>query len=286
MQYQDFLNPIKLLKHFNDLGIDTKELDRVFSVLEKRYAQYDDPWGFDLETCRKLIRLLYPFYRHYCKVKVHNIEKVQNTPYIVVSNHTGQIPLDAMLISLAFALETEHPRILRGMVERFLAGMPFLGNLVARGGSILGDRRNCHFLLSRGESILVFPEGVKGISKNSSEFYQLQDFTQGFYRIALEAQTPILPIAVVGAEEFYPFVYHLKPLAKLLGIPAFPLTPNLLMGGLPMPSPVDIYIGDPITPSRTLSSEAPENEISQHIVEVENSIRKMIETGLAKRNES
>lgn len=279
--------PIKslnsLMDKIQELQFPTNELERVFDTLEKRYSDYSDPWGLDLNVCKTMAKVVYPLYKSYFKVRVHGAEKIQNEPYLVVSNHSGQIPIDGVLITMAFLLETENPRILRGMVERFLAGMPYLGSLVAKGGSILGDRRNCQYLIEKGESILVFPEGVKGISKNTSEYYQIKNFTHGFYRIALEKQTPILPICVIGAEEFYPYVYQFRPLAKLLGIPAFPLSPSLLIGGLPMPSPIDIFIGDPITPPGHLSSEAPEADIADSIAEIEDTIRSMISEGLEHR---
>jgi 1-acyl-sn-glycerol-3-phosphate acyltransferase len=101
------------------------------------------------------------------------------------------------------------------MAERFLATLPFISSLSAKVGAILGDRENCKYLLARDESILVFPEGVKGISKPTSLFYKLQPFTAGFYRIAVENKVNILPISVIGAEEMYPKVYHSLFLARL-----------------------------------------------------------------------
>ena len=141
-------------------------------------------------------------YRKYFKVRVFGTENIENHPYVVTSNHSGQIPIDAMLITMAMMMEVDPPRVCRGMVERFLAGLPFLGELTAKTGSILGDRSNATFLLENGESILVFPEGVRGVSKNTTDFYKLQDFTKGFFRIALQAKRDILPVAVIGAEEF------------------------------------------------------------------------------------
>jgi 1-acyl-sn-glycerol-3-phosphate acyltransferase len=178
-------------------------------------------------------------------------------------------------------LDVEPPRMCRGMVERFLAGLPFLGPLTAQTGSILGDRANAQYLLNNGESLLVFPEGVRGVSKNTKDFYKLQSFTKGFFRIALQAQSDILPIAVVGAEEMFPFVYHPKMLAKALGLPALPISLNYL----PLPSPIDIYIGEPYSIPKDLSHDASDKEISEHVFKIENSIKKMISHGLKNRRE-
>src|SRR5690606_18045237 len=100
------------------------------------------PWGFDLDTIEKAINLLLPFYRNYFKVRVFGAENVKDKTYMLVSNHTGQVPIDGMLITLALAFDVHPPRILRSMIERFMAGLPFIGELTAEAGSILGDRQN------------------------------------------------------------------------------------------------------------------------------------------------
>jgi 1-acyl-sn-glycerol-3-phosphate acyltransferase len=259
--------------------MEQKHLDEVFKSLKKRYSEYQDPWGFDIETCRKALSVLLPLYEDYFKVRVFGKENVKDSPYMVVGNHSGQIPIDAILVGMAFALELEPPRVLRAMVERFLAGLPFLGKLSAQMGSILGDRKNCQYLLENGESILVFPEGVRGVSKSTPDYYQLQKFTTGFFRIALKADVEILPIAVVGAEEMFPFVYQAKGLAKMLKLPALPITPL----PFPLPSPVDIYIGKPYKLPKELTYDSKESEVREHVFRVENQIKSMMAKGLKNR---
>lgn len=258
---------------------DKKEL--VFNRLQERYKDYRDPWGFNLNSVKNAVEFVLPLYRNYFKVRVFGIENVQDNPYMVVSNHTGQIPIDGMLITMAMAYEFEKPRILHSMIERFMAGMPFIGDLSAQTGSILGDRDNCKWLLKQGESILVFPEGVRGINKSTKDFYKLQKFSSGFYRIALQAQTQILPVSVVGAEEMFPIVFQAKELAKKFGLPNLPLPLN----ALPLPSPIDIYIGKPIDIPKDLSPEATEKEIRPFILDIEKVIKQNIELGLKDRRE-
>jgi 1-acyl-sn-glycerol-3-phosphate acyltransferase len=131
-------------------------------------------------------------------------------------------------------------------------------------------------LMEKKESILVFPEGLRGITKNTSDFYKLQSFTDGFYRLALSSGYEILPVVAIGCEEFFPFVYHLKTLAKSLGLPALPLTPNVF----PLPSPVDIYVGEPISLPKNLSPDAPDREISSQVNEIKRKMAAMIKRGL------
>lgn len=258
---------------------DDLKINEIFHELQERYKEYKDPWGFNLEVCEKAIRTLLPIYRSYFKVRVFGAENVQDHPYIVVSNHTGQIPIDAMLITIAFMMDVSPPRVLRAMIERFMAQLPFLGDLTAQTGSILGDRVNCGYLIENNESILVFPEGVRGISKNTSDYYQTRPFSEGFYRIALQKKTPILPVCVIGAEEMFPFVFHSKKIANLFKLPSLPISANLF----PLPSPIDIYIGKEIPIPEHLESEPQDKDIKENIYHIEHTIKKMLITGLKNR---
>ena len=261
------------------MAIFKQKFTTLKETLKERYSKDRDPWGLEPSRAISDLKVIWPFYKYYFDVKLHGQENIKDTPYMVVSNHTGQIPIDGLLICTAFATELEHPRILRPLVERFLTSMPFLGRWSSESGAVLGDRVNCLNLLKRGESILVFPEGVKGIAKETKDHYKLQRFTKGFLRMALSSKVEILPIAVVGAEEFYPFVMHFKKIAKLLSLPALPLSLNLF----PLPSPVDIYVGEPYLLPYELSPEALDEELEPHILALEKRISDMTKAGLAKR---
>lgn len=251
--------------------------------LKKRYPKGEDPWGLNLDFLRKVFLQAWPLYRHYFRVKVYGGDRVpESGPVVVVSNHSGQIAIDGILLSLAFFSDVEHPRILRPMVERFVTKIPFVGSWVTSCGGVLGDRRNCQLLLRQGEAVLVFPEGVRGIAKNTSEYYQLQHFTTGFFRMALEAGCDILPVAVVGAEEFYPYVYQARGLAKRFGLPAMPLTPNLV----PLPSPVDIYIGETYRVPGDLGDDVSDAVVQTHVNRIKKQIQQMVDDGRAKRSSS
>lgn len=256
-----------------------KKFEAIERDLDNRYGENRDPWGLEPKRAVADLKVIWPFYRYYFDVRVHGKEHVQDKPYMVVSNHTGQIPIDGMLICTAFATEVDSPRILRPLVERFLTSLPFLGRWSTEGGAVLGDRLNCLNLLKRGESVLIFPEGVKGIAKNTKDHYKLQRFTRGFLRMALSSDAEILPIAVVGAEEFFPYVMHMKKLARLLKIPALPLSANLF----PLPSPIDIYIGEPYSLPKGLSPDSLDEELEPHLIQIEQKIQSLTEYGLKNR---
>ena len=142
-----------MLTNVKDLVLSSEDdlkIRNIIAELRVKYKDKPDPWGFNLDLCEKALRTILPFYRHYFRVRVFGAEHVKDHPYMVVSNHTGQIPIDGMLINIAFALEASPPRVLRVMVERFLAQLPFLGELSAQAGAILGDRANCQYLLENG----------------------------------------------------------------------------------------------------------------------------------------
>jgi 1-acyl-sn-glycerol-3-phosphate acyltransferase len=277
----------KMLQYGKAVLPDTEKLDEIYQQLERHYANKSDPWGLSLKQHRRYFEILWPLYQYYFRVKFHNKSRVKNKPYIIIANHSGQIAIDAMLVMMGFTYEISPPRVVRGMIERFFPKIPFLGELASRAGNIVGDRKNCCYLLSQGETVLVFPEGVGGISKSSANFYKLQNFTTGFFRMALSEKVEILPMAIVGAEEFYPYVLQLTSLAKFLRLPALPITPTFPwlgpLGLLPMPSPVDIYIGKPYSFPKDLTADASDDKINNHVGLIKKQIQTMIDQGLKKK---
>jgi len=270
-------------KYFEIAKTDSLKLEELNSYFLKKYEGNNDPWGLNIESALKSLKVLLPLYKQYFKVRLFIEEDLPDTNFIVCSNHSGQIAIDAALIGTAFAYDVNPPTILRGMVERFFISLPFLSSIAQEAGAVLGDRQNCINLLNRNESVLVFPEGVKGVSKSTSQYYQLQHFTRGFYRMAIETNKPIIPISVIGAEEFYPLVWQLKGLAKKLGLPALPFSPSMLLGPiglLPLPSPVDIYIGKPIYPKKLALND------DYGIAAEVDQIKKVIQTTINKKRKS
>src|SRR5213079_3096321 len=110
-------------------------------------------------------------------------------------------PVDGALIGAALFMDVEPPRFMRAMVEKWTQTLPFVSLLFARCGQVVGVPENAKHLLTNEEALLVFPEGMRGISKPFSKRYQLEEFGLGFMRLAIETRTPIVPVAVIGAEE-------------------------------------------------------------------------------------
>jgi 1-acyl-sn-glycerol-3-phosphate acyltransferase len=207
-----------------------------------------DPFGLDPHWARYLFLTVALLHRKYFRTEVHGVENVPHGRVLLVANHSGQIPLDGALIAAAMFMDAEPPRIVRAMVEKWAVGLPFVSMLFARVGQVAGVPENATRLLAQGEVLLVFPEGAKGVAKPFEKRYQLTDFGHGFMRLAVETQTPIVPVAVVGGEEQYISVGNFEALAKLLGMPAFPIVPQLLLPGgqLPLPTRYRLWFGEPM----------------------------------------
>jgi len=207
-----------------------------------------DAFGLDPHWARYLFLTVALLHRKYFRTEVHGIDNVPTGRVLLVANHAGQLPLDGALIAAAMFMDAEPPRIVRAMVEKWAVGLPFVSMLFARVGQVTGVPENATRLLQQGEALLVFPEGVRGVAKTFEHRYQLADFGSGFMRLAIETETPIVPVAVVGAEEQYISVANFDALAKVLGMPAFPIVPQLLVPGgqLPLPTRYRLWFGEPM----------------------------------------
>jgi 1-acyl-sn-glycerol-3-phosphate acyltransferase len=164
-------------------------------------------------------------------------------------------------------------------VEKWVPTLPFVSTFMARCGQIVGTPENCRRLLAADEAILVFPEGVRGLNKPYRERYQLKQFGVGFLRLALESNAPVVPVGVVGAEEQAPQLFDLKPLARLLDFPAFPITPTLLP--FPLPSRYHIHFGEPMRLAGTPDDE--DAELEERVAEVQRAVQGLLERGVAER---
>lgn len=253
--------------------------------LQNRVGEFGvDDFGFDPQVAKRAVLTAAWLYRYWFRTEVHGIERVPQGRVLLVANHSGQIPLDGLIIGTALFLEAEPPRLVRAMVERWAQSLPFVSEFFARCGQVLGVPENCRRLLDAEEAILVFPEGAKGIAKTYPDAYELCEFGLGFMRLALETGTPIVPIAVVGAEEQYVSLYDVKPLARLLGMPSFPIIPQLLVpivGSVPLPVKYRVYFGEPM--HFTGDPDDEDSVLEEKVWAVRSTIQSMIHRGLKAR---
>lgn len=206
-----------------------------------------DPFGFDRETGRAVLAFAALLHRVYFRSVVRGVENIPAKRALIVANHSGQLPLDGMMIAASMLLDANRPRLPRAMVERWTVELPFVSALFPRVGQVLGSPENARRLLERDETLIVFPEGARGISKSYRDRYKLTEFGLGFMRLALATGSPIVPVSIVGAEEQYISIANARWLASLLGMPAFPIIPQLFVGMLlPLPVKYRLRFGRPI----------------------------------------
>jgi 1-acyl-sn-glycerol-3-phosphate acyltransferase len=210
-----------------------------------------DEYGFDAEvTERFLLATVRPLAQKWFRVEVRGAENIPTDGgALVVSNHSGTIPLDGLVTMVSIHDSTG--RNLRPLGADLVFRMPIFGELARKGGATLACNEDAQRMLAGGELVGVWPEGFKGIGKPYSDRYKLQRFGRGgFVSAAIRTGVPIIPCSVVGAEEIYPLVGNVPSLARLLGMPYIPITPffPLLgpLGMVPLPSKWLIEFGEPI----------------------------------------
>jgi len=208
-----------------------------------------DPFGLDLEFRRHVIPAVRFLHDRYWRVEVtggHNLP--ESGPAILVSNHSGAIPFDGAM--LCMSVEAGRARVLRFLYDRFVENVAPVATFYRKVGGAVAARENAIELLRMGELLLVFPEGVAGVAKSFGDRYRLRAFSPGFARLALALDVPIIPVAVVGAEEIYPLVGRAEAVGRALGMPYVPVTPFFpllgVLGALPLPTKWAIRFGKPI----------------------------------------
>lgn len=205
---------------------------------------FDEGHGYDLFGLRpavleRALRATAPFYRHYFRVASRGTDRLPlRGGAILAPNHSGTLPIDAAMLWFDVNLRTG--RVLRTIADRFIPRLPFISTLFARAGVVAGSHTNVAHLLDRGELIAIFPEGVTGPAKPFSERYHLQQWRVGHAEHAMRHHVPVIPVAIIGAEEAWPVLARVP--WKLFGAPYLPIP----LAPLPLPVRIEIHYGRPI----------------------------------------
>jgi 1-acyl-sn-glycerol-3-phosphate acyltransferase len=272
-------------------AVSWESLGRLHSALYFTWhSERTDEFGFDPLFAATIEPFLEFLYSVWWRVEASGIEHVPASgPALLVANHSGVLPYDGAMIKLA--LHDHHPqrRECRMLMLDMFALLPFLAPLLTRHGEVRANPDNAERLLRRGALVGVFPEGVKGVGKAFLDRYKLARFGRGgFVRLALRTGAPIVPCAVVGAEEIHPVVARADWIGRPLGFPYFPLTPTFpwlgLLGFVPLPSKWSIDFGEPFVLDEYGPEQADDpivvNRISE---EVRTAVQAMIDSRLARR---
>jgi 1-acyl-sn-glycerol-3-phosphate acyltransferase len=222
-----------------------------------------DEFGFDPHFNNAIVRpLLRFFFKSWFRVEVSGIENLPSEgAALLVANHAGVLPFDGLMLSVA--VHDEHPaqRDMRLLAADMVFDLPLIGGAARKAGHTMACTTDAHRLLAAGELTAVFPEGYKGLGKPFEDRYRLQRFGRGgFVTAALRTKAPIIPCSIIGSEEIYPMLTDVKLLARLFGLPYFPVTPLFPLAGpaglVPLPSKWRIAFGEPIYTSDYAASDA------------------------------
>jgi 1-acyl-sn-glycerol-3-phosphate acyltransferase len=233
----------------------------------------------DPELVKTVMPLAMPLYSLYWRCEVFGIENIPTEgPALLAANHSGTIPVDGAMLKVAVL--KEHGRNPWLLAADLAFRIPIFRDVIRIAGNARADRAETVALLRKGELIGVFPEGFKGIGKGWSNRYRLQRFGRGgFVEVAMETGAPIIPVAIIGAEETYPMIANLKTVARRFGLPYFPITPTFPLlgplGAIPLPSKWIIAFGKPI-PTVQYGVEAAED--TQLVLETSEETRQAVQS--------
>jgi 1-acyl-sn-glycerol-3-phosphate acyltransferase len=266
------------------------EWRRTAADVIRRRAKADGPekGEHDPELVRALLPLSLPLYSLYWRVDTYGIENIPTEgAALLASNHSGTIPVDGTMLKLAVLKEHgRNPWLLAGEIAFKIPGFR---DLIRASGNAPADRETTLELLRKGELVGVFPEGYKGIGKGWNKRYQLQRFGRGgFIEMCLETGAPVIPVAIIGAEEAYPMIANLKSLARRVGAPYFPITPTFPLlgplGAIPLPSKWIIAFGEPMPMIQYGPKAVQDTQLVLELTEeVRQSVQRLIHQYLAKR---
>jgi 1-acyl-sn-glycerol-3-phosphate acyltransferase len=249
-----------------------------------------DQFGFDPDLNSALLMpAALSLYRRWFKVQARGIEHVPDSgAALIVANHSGVLPLDAIMLQACIFAEHPNGRNLRLLGADLVYAVPGLSSLARRSGHTRAGPGEASQLLAAGELVGVFPEGFKGTGKPFSERYQLQRFGRGgFARTAMQAGVPIIPCSIVGAEEIYPMIGNSERLARMLKLPYFPLTPMFPwlgpLGAVPLPSNWIIEFSPPVPACGQPGSEPDEDAVADLADQVRDTIQDRLTELVAER---
>ncbi|MEZ4287979.1 MAG: lysophospholipid acyltransferase family protein [Polyangiales bacterium] len=262
------------------ITIDDDAMERVNRLGTKFGSLGTDAYGVDKLDVARFMTVLGWFYHHYFRAEVFGKENVPDSNrFMLIGNHSGGVALDAGMVMAAMFYELDPPRLVHGMIERFIHQFPGASQLMSRLGHFTGNPEQALKLLQDDRSLLIFPEGARGTMKLARDADTLVNFGTGFMRLALQTRSPIVPFAFVGGGEAIPTVANLKSLGKLLGVPYLPVTPYLLP--LPKPTSFQLLIGEPMEFEGT--GDEDDVVIVEKVEAVKDRIAFLIEQGRAVR---
>lgn len=263
-------------------GLPDRERERLGNLHYHDAGHGYDLFGMHPDFVALGEALVSPLYERYFRVEsvgAHHIPSVG--PAVLAANHSGNLPIDGMMLWADVLRQTDPPRVARPIADHFVPSLPWVGTFFARGGMVGGSRGNARALLESGNLLMIFPEGVPGITKGWRLRYQLQHFRVGHAELAIRHRAPIVPVGIVGAEEQFPELFSSRRLGAMFGIERVnvPITP------IPLPVRYHIHYGPPIRVDEELRpADADDPAIVASVAQrVQDAVAALLQEGLAAR---
>lgn len=253
------------------------EIRRRLSQARALEAVPPETHGFSIRVAEWLFLVTCSFYRWYFRTRCYGIERLPAGPVLLIANHGSHVlAWDGANILSACLLDARPPRLVHGMAEHRLMELPVLGRAARRIGAVDGDRAACMALLRSGATVLAFPEGTRALARSFRDRYRLAPFGHGFAHVALATGVPIVPIAVVGAEEEAPLLANPEWLKRLVRTPVAPITPTIVV---PLPVRYRLHFGNPMWFRGPVTPE----HVASAVAHVRQALEGLLEHGLAAR---
>lgn len=229
-----------------------KESTNDSTAFFEKYQGDADKYGFSLDSCKSSEKFFRFLYQKWFNVTILGLENIPESGRAVLcGNHSGGLPLDGAMLYDGIIQFHPHPRRIRFLVNEFIRQSAVAGNIIRGFGGVPAKYDVATELLHNEELVLFYPEAEKGTGKLYKDRYQLVDFNPGFVKAAIETSSKIIPITTVGGDEIYPILGNLKPIAKIMGAPYWPITPffpwlPFPLNAVPLPVKLLICVGKPI----------------------------------------
>ncbi len=200
----------------------------------EKYCHDVDEFGYDLYTLAHCEPAFQYLFEEHFKIKLTGLENIPSSgPALLVGNHSGMLPIDAVMLTMAMCKLHPEPRRIRYLVTDWFFKVPGLLNWMTQTGQVRATLDNAIKLVDKGELVGIYPEGIKGVSKPVKQKYRLIDFNPGYVKLAISKNLPIIPVATLGGDETYMVLKNVNKIARLVKMPFFPITP--LFPWLPFP---------------------------------------------------